>query len=126
MQDYRNLSVWKKAHILAISVYACTKVFPKEEVFGLTSQIRRACSSIPANIAEGCGRGGRTELGHFLQIASGSAHELEYHLLLAKDLGYFTPEEHNEVASNVSEIKRMLSALINKVKAEHPDKKKSV
>jgi four helix bundle protein len=123
MQDYRKLSVWAKAHLLAISVYKVTKVFPKEEMFTLTSQIRRACVSIPANIAEGCGRGGGAELGHFLQIASGSAHELEYHLLLARELGYLKPEEHDKINSQVIEIKRMLSALISRIRAEHPAKK---
>jgi four helix bundle protein len=123
MQDYRKLSVWKKSHLLAISVYKATGVFPKEEMFALTSQIRRACASIPANIAEGCGRGGGAELGRFLQIASGSTHELEYHLLLAKELGYLKPEKHDKISSQVNEIKRMLSALISKIKAEHPVKK---
>ena len=123
MQDYRKLSVWKKAHSLAVSVYNATGAFPKEEMFTLTSQIRRACASIPANIAEGCGRGGGIELRRFLQIASGSAHELEYHLLLAKELGYLRPEEHDKINSQVNEIKRMLSALISKIRAEHPAKK---
>jgi four helix bundle protein len=123
MQDYRKLSVWKKSHLLAISVYKATGVFPKEEMFTLTSQIRRASASIPANIAEGCGRGGGTELGRFLQIASGSAHELEYHLLLARELGYLKPEKHDKISDQVDEIKRMLSALTSKVKSEHAVKK---
>ncbi len=119
MQDYRKLSVWKKAHSLTVAIYKATRVFPKEETFVLTSQIRRACVSIPANIAEGCGRGGGAELGRFLQIASGSAHELEYHLLLTKELGYIKADEHDKITNQVSEIKRMLSALINKIKSGH-------
>jgi four helix bundle protein len=122
MQDYHNLSVWKKAHLLAISVYKTTATFPKEEMFTLTSQIRRAGASIPANIAEGCGRGGSVELGRFLQIASGSAHELEYHLLLANELGYLKPEEHEKITGQVGEIKRMLAVLIKKIKTEHSAK----
>jgi four helix bundle protein len=77
MQDFRKLTVWEKAHTLATNTYKITKNFPKNEAYGLTSQARRACISIPANIAEGCGRGGGTELSHFLKIASGSASELE-------------------------------------------------
>jgi four helix bundle protein len=119
MQDYRKLDVWKKSHELAVSTYKVTKVFPKEEMFSLTSQMRRASASVPANIAEGCGRGGGIELGRFLQIASGSAHELEYHLLLAAELGYLKPEEQEKMNNQVSEVKRMLSALIKKVQAEH-------
>jgi four helix bundle protein len=123
MQDYRKLSVWEKAHSLVVSVYKVTRAFPKEEMFALTSQVRRACVSIPANIAEGCGRGGNVELGRFLQIASGSAHELEYHFLLATELGYLTSEEYDKINKQINEIKRMLSALIKKIKTEHPANK---
>lgn len=119
MQDYRKLNVWLKAHELALSAYKATNTFPNTEVFSLTSQIRRSGASIPANIAEGCGRGGGIELKRFLQIASGSAHELEYHFLLAADLGYLKKEDQVRLAAQVSEIKRMLSALIKKVKEEH-------
>jgi four helix bundle protein len=122
MQDYRKLNVWKKAHLLAVAVYKVTNNFPREENYTLTSQVRRASVSIPANIAEGCGRGGGIELGRFLQIASGSTHELEYHLLLAKELGYLKAEEHDKINSQVAEIKRMLSALIKKIKTEYPKK----
>ena len=88
MKDFRELRVWGKAHEMALGCYRLTAEFPRTELFGLTSQIRRCGSSIPANIAEGCGRLGNTELHRFLQIACGSASELEYHFLLAKDLGY--------------------------------------
>jgi four helix bundle protein len=80
MQDFKKLSVWQKAHILTLEVYKTTSGFPKEETYGLTSQIRRACSSIPSNIAEGCGRKGNVELSRFLQIAVSSASELQYQI----------------------------------------------
>lgn len=81
MKDFRKLQIWEKSHVLVLSVYKQTKSFPKEELFGLTSQIRRAAASIPANIAEGCGRGSDAELARFAQISMGSASELEYHIL---------------------------------------------
>jgi four helix bundle protein len=86
MRDFRNLQVWEKAHALALSVYKATVSFPKEELYGLTSQIRRSSTSIPTNIAEGCGRNGDAELARFMSIGMGSASELEYQLLLAHDL----------------------------------------
>ena len=85
MKDFRNLQVWEKAHKLTLSLYRATQSFPKEEVYGITSQLRRASSSIPTNIAEGCGRGSDAELGRFLQIAMGSASEVEYLALLVND-----------------------------------------
>jgi four helix bundle protein len=86
MQDFRKLKVWGKVHAVTLHVYRCTAVFPRNEMFGLTSQMRRAAASMGANVAEGCGRDGDPELARFLQIAMGSASELEYHLLLARDL----------------------------------------
>ena len=88
MKDFRKLEVWEKAHALTLSVYHAADPFPREELYGLTSQIRRAAVSIPTNIAEGCGRGSEAELARFLQIAMGSASEVEYELLLARDLGF--------------------------------------
>ena len=87
MKDFRNLVVWQKSHKLTLDVYEATRKFPKEELYGLVSQLRRACSSIPCNIAEGCGRRGNGEFHRFLQIATGSASEVEYQLLLAHELG---------------------------------------
>jgi len=87
VQNFKSLKVWEKSHELILAVYKATTNFPKDELYGLTSQIRRASASIPANIAEGCGRTGKAELARFLQVAMGSASELEYHLLLAHDLG---------------------------------------
>ena len=118
MKDFRRLKTWHKGHALVLMVYEATKGFPKEELYGLTSQIRRAASSVPANIAEGCGRGSNAELGRFLQIAMGSTLELEYHLLLAKDLGYLTEDKDIQLRAMVHELKSMLSTLLRKVKAE--------
>jgi four helix bundle protein len=118
MKDFRDLKVWEKAHALVLACYDATKPFPREEIFGLVSQIRRAASSIPANIAEGCGRRGNAELHRFLQMAMGSANELEYHLLLSKDLGYLKVENHQRLQPQVEEVKRMLASLIRKVDSE--------
>ena len=103
---------------MALACYDVTRPFPREEIFGLVSQIRRAGSSIPANIAEGCGRRGNAELHRFLQIAMGSANELEYHLLLSKDLSYLKADHHEQIQSQVEEVKRMLASLIRKVDSE--------
>src|SRR5215831_641834 len=105
MKDFRELRVWGKAHEMALACYRLTAEFPRAELFGLTSQIRRCGSSIPANIAEGCGRLGNTELHRFLQIACGSASELEYHLLLAKDLGYLPEGEYIQLDKKLAEMK---------------------
>jgi len=118
MKDFRDLKIWQKGHQLALLVYAATKAFPKEEAYGLTSQMRRASISIPANIAEGCGRGGDAELNRFLRIAMGSASELEYHLLLAHDLGLLNHPDYEELATAVTEVKRMLTSLIQKLTAD--------
>jgi four helix bundle protein len=118
MKDFRKLSVWEKSHSLVIEIYKITASFPKNETFGLTSQIRRACASIPANIAEGCGRDGETELARFLQIALGSASELEYHILLARDLTFLDEKSYDNLNNRVTEVKRMLTSLIQKLRVE--------
>ena len=118
MRDFRELKVWQNGHELVLSVYEVTKTFPQAERFGLTSQIRRASASIPANIAEGCGRSGEAELARFLQIAMGSASELEYHLLLAHDLGFLGGSAHERFEAHVIDIKRMLTGFIQKLKAD--------
>ena len=107
-----------KSHDLALNIYKVTKTFPKEEIYGLTAQIRRACASIPANIAEGCGRGGEAELARFLQIAMGSASELQYHLMLAHDLGLLTDSDYNQLDQKTGEVKSMLTSFIKKLKAD--------
>jgi four helix bundle protein len=102
LKDFRKQKVWQKGHHLTLDVYQVTKAFPKEEMYGLTTQIRRACASIPANIAEGCGREGDAELARFFQIAMGSASELEYHLLLARDLGFLGDSDYQRLAGETT------------------------
>ena len=118
MKDFHELKVWQKAHQLTLVVYQTTAAFPREERYGLTSQLRRCSSSIPANLAEGCGRSGDAEFARFCSIAMGSASELEYHLLLARDLNLLKPKEHAELSQRATELKRMLTALIQKLNAE--------
>ena len=118
MKDFRNLKVWHKAHRLVVDVYAATASFPTQERYGLTSQIWRASVSIPANIAEGCCRGSDAELARFLQIAMGSASEVEYHLLLARDLNLMKESDHEQLESQVIEVKRMLAPFIKRLRAE--------
>lgn len=118
MKDFRELKVWQKAHELTLSVYRVTAAFPREEQYGLTSQIRRACSSIAANLAEGCGRNGDAEFARYCSIAMGSASELEYHLLLAKDLKLINLPDYEELAPRATELKRMLTALMQKLRAD--------
>lgn len=115
MQAFRDLKVWNKAHEFTLDVYKQSAAFPRDEIYGLTSQLRRSAMSIAANIAEGCGRNGSNELRHFLEIAMGSASEVEYHLLLARDLGFLRNENHATLDDRICEIKRMLSALIKKL-----------
>ena len=117
MQSFRSLRVWEKAHRLTLDIYSSSKLFPREEMYGLTSQMRRASASIGMNIAEGCCRKGNVEMARFLQMAMGSASELEYQLLLAHDLDYFQDLEYEKLSAQAVEVKRMLSSLTRKVKA---------
>ncbi len=119
MQDFRNLKVWEKSHQLTLQIYQITKSFPKEELYGLTSQIGRASSSIPTNIAEGCGRDGGRDFSRFLQIAMGSATEVEYLILLCKDIQLLPLETYEQLQKEVTAIKRMLTSFIKKLKTEH-------
>ena len=116
MKDFRELKVWEKAHQLTLAIYQATTKFPQEELYGLTSQMRRSAASIPTNIAEGCGRGSDEDFRRFLQIAMGSASELEYHVLLARDLGYLAAADYDRLSAAIIEIKRMLASLITKIK----------
>jgi four helix bundle protein len=118
MKGFRDLQVWQKAHSLTLAVYACTTAFPRDEQYGLTSQLRRAAASMPANIAEGCGRSGDNELRRFLEVAMGSASELEYHLLLAHDLHLLDENTYHQLDERTCEVKRMLAAFILKLKAD--------
>jgi four helix bundle protein len=117
MRNYKDLRVWEEAHRLTLAVYKATQAFPKEERFGLTSQIRRASASIPANLAEGCGRRSDGEMTRYVQIAMGSGAELSYHLLLARDLGFVNNEVYVEVNEHIERVMRMLSALSAKVRS---------
>lgn len=118
MRDFHELKVWEKAHRLTLSVYKVTSGFPREELHGLTSQIRRSSSSIPANIAEACGRGTNAEFAQFLQIGLASAAELEYHLLLSHDLNFISDVEYNALRNEVIEVKKMLTSFIQTLRAD--------
>jgi four helix bundle protein len=118
MRDFRELQVWHKTHQLTLASYKATASFPQSELFGLTSQIRRAATSIEANIAEGCGRHGDAELSRFLQIAMGSASELECHFLIARDLGFMNQATHEKLSSQTTEAKRMLASFLKKLRAD--------
>jgi four helix bundle protein len=115
MEDFKDLVVWQKSHRVALDLYQRTRSFPREELFGVTGQMRRAATSIPANLAEGCGRRSDGELLRFVQIARGSASELEYHLILARDLGLLSAEEFHVFELRVLEVQRMLAALSQSV-----------
>jgi four helix bundle protein len=115
VKDFKDLRVWTKAHSLTLGIYKATRGFPREELFGLTSQMRRSASSIGANIAEGSGRRSDGELTRFLHIARGSAAELEYHLLLARDLQLLSDITHGLLAKQTDEVQRMLTSLIQQV-----------
>src|SRR5882672_2084061 len=115
MKNFRDLQVWEKSHELVLACYEVTAGFPKHELFGLVSQIRRCSASVPANIAEGCGRRGNGEFHRFLQIAMGSASELEYHFLLSRDLKFLDGEIYSSLNDRVEEVKRMLASLARKV-----------
>jgi four helix bundle protein len=119
MKDFRRLKVWEKGHQLTLGVYKSTAAFPKEERYGLSAQLRRASASVPANIAEGCGRSGNREMARFLQMGMGSLRELEYHLLLAQDLGYLDRDTYSGLQGSVAELEKMLAALIRRVRADN-------
>ena len=117
MRDFRKLKVWERGYRLTLEVYEVTAAFPTEELYGLTSQMRRACAAIPANIAEGCGRGSNADLARFLQMALGSTSELENHLLLARDLRILQPADHKRLSEEVVELRRMLAAFVKRLKS---------
>ena len=117
MRDFHDLKVWGKAHQLVLAVYKCSIGFPRMEIYALTNQLRRAAISIASNIAEGSGRVSQAEFGHFLQIAMGSACEVQYDLLLARDLAFLKDAEFEAMDKDVAEVKRMLALLIQKLKA---------
>ena len=115
MRNYKKYQVWELGHDVTLEVYKLTKDFPKSEIYGIVGQMRRASSSIPANIAEGCGRESDAEFKRFLTIARGSASELEYFTILAKDLGYIKENEFKEINNKVDKVRRSLNNLVNKI-----------
>ncbi len=120
MQDYRNLETWQVAHALVMETYRATEGFPRSELYGLTSQIRRAVVSIPANIAEGVGRRTDPSTRHFLEIASGSASELDYLLLLSRELGMLAADRHSRLESSVLSVRRLLNGFIRRLRRDRP------
>ncbi len=111
MHNFKELKVWQKSRILVKDIYKITNTFPKEELFGLTNQIRRAAVSVPSNIAEGCGRGSNKQLSHFLDIAQGSSSELETQIILAFDLGYFNQNQMENCIVKIDEVQKMIRGL---------------
>ena len=118
MRDFQQLEFWQRSHKLTLQIYDLTKSFPKEEIYSLTSQMRRSASSIPTNIAEGCGRNSLMELNRFLAIAAGSCSELQYQILLSKDLGYITEPIFKELFSEISQIRKMIYSYCERLKAD--------
>jgi four helix bundle protein len=115
IQSYQDLIIWQKSFRLAVLVYRFTQKFPKEEIYGLTSQIRRAAVSIPSNIAEGFGRITKKEHLWFIRVALGSVNEVETHLLLSKELGYLEKDSFEVALELIVEVRKMLSAIIKKL-----------
>ena len=116
MRDFKKYDIWKLSHELTLEIYLITNSFPKEEIYGLTSQIRRSSSSIPTNISEGCGRDSDLEFNRFITIALGSASETEYLIILAKDLTYIEDNQANILIEKVNIIKRKTHQLKQKLK----------
>jgi four helix bundle protein len=115
IRTYQDLIVWQKSMALAVLIYEVTRDFPKEEIYGLTVQIRRSAVSVPSNIGEGYGRNSTGDYRRFLQVAMGSVCELETQLILTSRLGFLSKSQYDRLASDLDEVERMLSALIRKV-----------
>lgn len=118
MRNYRDLQVWSKAHELTLQLNQLSRSFPREEVYGVTSQLRRAAASIGANLAEGCGRLISTELARFVKIAMGSTSELDYHLLLCRDLGIMNGDDFRNASARLTEVRKMLASFLRRVEAQ--------
>lgn len=116
MRNFQELTIWIKSHSLTLKIYSITKTFTKEEMFGLTSQMRRSSSSIPTNIAEGCGRNSDPDFKRFLVIATGSSSELEYQLILSRDLKYIPESAFKELQNELIEIRKMIYSFIKNVR----------
>ena len=117
MRDFRQLEIWQRSHTLTLKIYSVTQAFPKEKVYGLTSQMRRSASSVPTNIAEGCGRESVVELKRFLTITAGSSSELQYQCILSKDLNYLNETIFKELFDEISQIRRMIFGYAEKLKS---------
>lgn len=115
MRNFKKYDVWKLNHVLTLKIYEITKSFPQEEIYGIISQIRRASSSIPTNISEGCGRDSDSEFNRFLTIALGSASEVEYLTILSKDLKYLDEDLYVELNEDINTIKRKIYTLKQKL-----------
>ena len=115
MRDFQKLSIWQRSHQLTLETYKMNQNFPKEELFGLTSQMRRSVASVPTNIAEGCGRNSNAQLSNFLQISLGSISELHYQFILSKDLHYFNEPTFSKLEDEAIEIRRMIFAYRSKL-----------
>jgi four helix bundle protein len=111
MRPYRDLLAWQKAHALTLEIYRVTRDYPRVEQYGLISQTRRAAASVPANLAEGCGKRSMPQLRHSVDLASGSLSELEYWLVLARDLGYLSPKHHARIDRDLDEVRRLVLGL---------------
>jgi four helix bundle protein len=116
MQDFRRLKVWEKAHHLNLRIADLVDKYPRSELFVLTFQMRKSASSVPTNVAEGCGQGSDAGFARYLQIAMGSACELEYQLIFSRDRRYVTAEVHAELEADLLEVKRMLAALLTRLR----------
>jgi len=119
MRDFRTLTAWQRSHAFVLDIYKLTASFPREELYRLTSQIKRSAASVPTNIAEGCGSDGGLEFARFLQMAMRSACELDYQLLLARDLTFIPPEEYRPLQGQIAEVKRIVNGLIRRVRADY-------
>jgi len=118
MRDFHKLKVWERAHQLTLKIYMVTQAFPKEEIYGLTNQMRRSSASIPTNISEGCGRNSTAETIHFFTMAIGSASELEYQLILVHDLHYIQENEYRELSTELVEVRKMLYTFMKRLKSD--------
>lgn len=118
MRNYQDSQVWTKAHSLMLDLYRTSRAFPKEEIYGVTSQVRRAAMSIGANLAEGCGRRTSTELARFVRVALGSASELDYHLLVCRDLGFLKSEDFDRHKKNLTEVRKMLTSFLSSIERQ--------
>src|SRR4051794_2586683 len=116
MQDFKNLAVWNTAQLMTLEIYRTTRCFPRDEQYGLISQLKRGTVSVEANIAEGCGRGTDADFARFLQMAMGLASGVECHLLIGRDLDLLDGETHRDSNVRVVEVKRMLASLLSRLR----------